>query len=198
MRIKPLELNEWDPSLLEKLASMAGSASKQENKQFDADNPATLPHMLATVAHHPVLMVPFLDFARVFNSQGALSRRDSELLALRAGWNCQSEFEWGHHKVYALDAGFSEEDITRIAVGPSASGWTDTERALLEAADELHATQNVSDAVWAKLSAEYSDKQMVEILFVVGQYTMLSMVVNAAGVELEPGYDPLPERPVAD
>ena len=30
--------------------------------------------------------------------------------------------------------------------------------------------------------------------FVVGQYTMLSMVANATGVEIEEGYDPLPER----
>ena len=30
------------------------------------------------------------------------------------------------------------------------------------------------------------------MLFVVGQYTMLSMVVNSAGVELEPGFEPLP------
>jgi hypothetical protein len=32
----------------------------------------------------------------------------------------------------------------------------------------------------------------VELLFVVGQYTMLSMLANADGVEVEPGYDPLP------
>ena len=198
MRIKPLELNEWSPNLLRKLASMASTSTDYENTQFDSAKPATLPRMLATVAHHPALMEPFLGFARAINSQGALTRKDSELLALRAAWNCQSEFEWGHHKVYAFDAGFSEEDIARIAVGPSAGEWPDKERTLLLAADELHAGQNISDEVWATLATEYSDKQLVEILFVVGQYTMLSMVVNAAGVELEPGYDPLPKLIAAD
>ena len=82
---------------------------------------------------------------------------------------------------------------TSPGVRPSAEGWSVSERALLEAADELHERQNISDEVWKKLAADYSDKQLVEILFVVGQYTMLSMFVNSSGVELEPGYEPLPK-----
>ena len=76
--------------------------------------------------------------------------------------------------------------------GASARGWSASQRALLEAADQLHARQHVSDEVWTKLAADYTEQQLVELLFVVGQYTMLSMVVNAAGVELEAGYEPLP------
>ena len=107
-------------------------------------------------------------------------------------WNCQSEFEWGHHLEYALNAGISRAEVDRIPAGPGADGWSDTDRALLEAADQLHAKQDITDEVWSKLAAQYSDKQLVEILFVVGEYTMLSMVVNASGVELEEGYESLP------
>lgn len=60
---------------------------------------------------------------------------------------------------------------------------------------ELHARQQVSNEVWVKLAVDYSDKPLVEVLFVVGQYTMLSMFVNSSGVELEPGYEPLPSTP---
>ena len=38
------------------------------------------------------------------------------------------------------------------------------------------------DATWAELGAHYDAPALVEILFVVGQYTMLSMVANAAGI----------------
>src|SRR5262249_17534123 len=38
-----------------------------------------------------------------------------------------------------------------------------------------------------------SGRELVEIIFVVGQYTMLSMVANCAGIEPEPGLQPLPE-----
>jgi alkylhydroperoxidase family enzyme len=201
MRIRPLEMSEWSPEILKKLAGMARNSStvvEGEDEAPGGNAKTALPSMLKTVAHHPDLMDPFLDFSAVIAQRGALSRRDSELLALRAAWNCQSEFEWGHHLEYALEAGFSREEIARIPVGPRAEGWSATERALLEAADELHASQRVSDEVWAKLAGEYSDKQLVEILFVVGQYTMLSMFVNSSGVELEPGYEPLPKLPSAD
>ena len=195
MRIRPLLPSEWNPKILNKLASIGRvQLSVDEGQENDADgnDRKRAPSMLKTVAHHPDLLVPLLDFATVVSHKGALSPRESELLALRVSWNCRSEFEWGHHEEYALDAGLSKEEIARIPIGASAPGWSVTERALLEAADELHTGQHVSDEVWSRLAANYSEKQLVEILFVVGEYTMLSMVVNSAGVELEPGYERLP------
>ena len=195
MRIRPLEMNEWSPRILAKLASIGRVrlATKDEEAEPAGGNERKRPpSMLKTVAYHPDLMEPFLDFANVLAHQGALERRESELLALRVAWNCRSEFEWGHHVDYALDAGLSEEEIARVPAGPNAGGWSASDRALLAAADDLHQCQVVSDAVWNELSGTYSEKQLVEMLFVVGQYTMLSMVVNSAGVELEPGFEPLP------
>ncbi len=200
MRIRPLEISEWSPKILEKLAGMARAEPPQAEAHAEEGSRGesrALPVMLKTVAHHPELMDPFLDFSRTIARKGALTRRDSELLALRAAWNCRSHFEWGHHLEYALEAGLTREEIARVPVGPTAEGWSAAERALLEAADELHERQHVSDEVWANLAAEFSDKQLVEILFVVGQYTMLSMFVNSSGVELEPGYESLPAKPSA-
>jgi alkylhydroperoxidase family enzyme len=147
------------------------------------------------MAHHPKLLGPFLGFATALAQQGTLSRRDSEMLALRASWNCQSEFEWGHHVVYAEAAGLSDSEIARIPVGPEALGWSAEDRSLLRAADQLHAGQQIEESVWQALSSRYSEAQLVEIPFVVGQYTMLSMVANSTGVMLEPGLDRLPPKP---
>jgi alkylhydroperoxidase family enzyme len=195
MRIRPIEPSEWSPKILNKIESIgrvrlpAGKDQKGDSGGSEKKRP---PSMLKTVAHHPDLVVPLLDFATVISHNGALSPRESELLALRVAWNCRSEFEWGHHADYARDAGLSDEEIARVPLGANAHGWSATERALLEAADELHGRQLVSDEVWSKLAANYDEKQLIEILFVVGEYTMLSMVVNSSGVELEPGYERLP------
>ena len=200
MRIRPLDMSEWSPKILAKLASIGRvhvDDAERATPDPDGAERKSPPGMLNTVVHHPDLVEPFLDFANVIAYKGSLPRRESELLALRVAWNCRSEFEWGHHVDYARDAGLSDGEIARIPAGPSAEGWSDIQRALLEAADELHTTQNVSDEVWAKLAGVYSEKQLIEVLFVVGEYTMLSMVVNASGVTLEPGFDPLPEDPLA-
>ena len=150
------------------------------------------PNLVRAIAHHEDLLGPFLGFATALATRGALPRRASELLALRAAWNCRSEFEWGHHALYASAAGLREAEIEAIAVGPGAPGWSDADRALLTAADELHAQKAITEATWAALAARWSAAQLVEIPFVVGQYTMLSMVAGAIRIPLEEGLPRLP------
>jgi len=150
--------------------------------------------ILRTLAHDEPLLAPFLGWAAALAGRGALPRRDSELLALRAAWNCRSEYEWGHHVEYARTAGLSEAEIARVAEGPETDGWSERDRLLLRAADELHATQRLDDATWAGLRAQFNDGQLVEIPLVVGHYTMLSMLANATGVPLAPGLPALPSE----
>jgi len=151
------------------------------------------PNILFTIARLPHLLAPFLGFSSGLATRGVLERRDSELLALRASWHCRSAFEWGHHVEYARDAGLDDDEIDRIRIGPDAPGWSDDDRALLRAADELHTRQCISDQTWTTLTGSFTEAQLVEIPFIVGQYTMLSMVANSTGVPLEPGLPPMPD-----
>jgi alkylhydroperoxidase family enzyme len=156
------------------------------------------PNLLRAIAHHSQLLDPFLGFASALATRGALPRRASELLALRASWNCRSEFEWGHHALYARAAGLSDAEIAGVAIGPDAPSWSDSDRELLVAADELHAHQALGETTWAALASRWNPAQLVEIAFVVGQYTMLSMVAGALAVPLEEGLPQLPDAPTAD
>lgn len=138
---------------------------------------------MAVLARQPDLLSPFLGWAAALALNGVLSKRDHELLALRAASNCGSEFEWVEHVEYARDAGLSDAEIGSVPEAITAANWTEAEQALLRAADDLHQTNTVSDETWASLAAHYDQPALVEILFVVGQYTMLSMVANAAGLD---------------
>ena len=173
MRLRPLEPDEWGEDVRDLLG--AGSLN-----------------ILRTMAHHPHLLRPFLAFAATLALRGSLPRRDSELLALRAAANCRSAFEWGHHVAYALAAGLEEAEIQKVASAPRDESWSPRDRLLLRCADELHREQQLSDATWDALRAEFDDAQLVEIPFVVGNYTMLSMVANATGVPVEDGLPQLP------
>ena len=94
--------------------------------------------------------------------------------------------------LYARDAGLTDQEIARVAAGPEAPGWGALDELLLRTADQLHAGQDLDDETWRALTSYHDEAQLVEIPFVVGQYTMLSMVANATAVPLEPG---LPELP---
>jgi alkylhydroperoxidase family enzyme len=137
---------------------------------------------MAVLARQPDLLTPFLGWAAALALNGVLSHRDHELLALRAASNCGSEFEWVEHVEYALEAGVADDEIARVGEPIDQGTWTAAERALLSAADELHTNRDVSDSTWILLAEHYAPPALVEILFVVGQYTMLSMVANAAGI----------------
>jgi len=140
-----------------------------------------------TLAHH-------LDFVRAFGALGAftlngssLSPREREIVMLRMGWLCQSEYEWSQHaRIAKSSAGLTDEDVHRIAEGPNAAGWSDFERTLLRMVDELRYDTIVSDVTWLALHAEYSDQQIMESVFTAAQYQLVSMMLNSLGIQLDP------------
>ena len=152
------------------------------------------PNILYTIAHHPALLPSFLGFTATLATRGVLKKRESELLALRTSFNCRSAFEWGHHVEYGLAAGLEAEELEAIASGPEEPSWSPRDRLLLRACDELHAHQQISDPTYDGLSDELSEAQIVELIFVIGNYTMLSMVANATGVPLEKRLPAMPEK----
>jgi alkylhydroperoxidase family enzyme len=187
-RIEPLVPEEWSPETRERLEATVRRVAGLEGRAPSRPLP-----ILTVIARHPTLLGPFLEFTGTLATRGALSRRDSELLALRAAWNCRSAFEWGHHVHYARAAGLGDDEIARVAQPEIAAEWTQSERALLAAADELHARQRISASTWAALERGFDEAQRIEIPFIVGQYTMLSMVAESLGVAVEAELPKLPE-----
>ena len=150
------------------------------------------PRTMAVLALRPDLLAPFLSWAAALALEGALPQRDHELVALRVAWNCRSGVRVGRARGVRGAAGLDDEEIAARRRAVDDADWPAHEAALLRAADELHRSSTVSDATWHTLAAHYGEGQLVEVLFVAGQYTMLSMVANAAGIDAEPGTDPLP------
>jgi len=149
-------------------------------------------NIFRTLANHPGLMKRWLVFGNHVLSKSTLPARERELLILRIGWLCRAGYEWGQHVVIGKAAGLSDEEIARIAKGPDAPGWSATDRALLRATDELHADAFVSDATWAELAGAWSTEQLIDLVFTVGQYNLVSMALNTLGVQPEPGLPKLP------
>ena len=96
-------------------------------------------------------------------------------------------FEGREHAVIALRSDISAEEIEQVKIGPEAPQWSHLERALLRAVDELHDHDRISAETWATLSGTYSTPQMLDVIFTVGQYHMVSFALNSVGVELDAG-----------
>jgi AhpD family alkylhydroperoxidase len=144
------------------------------------------PHLFTTLARHRGLFRKWLRFAGALMPGGVLPRKDSELVILRVAHNCDCEYEWRHHERLGQAAGLSAEEIERVRSGPGAEGWSDRQRHLLRAADELHADRTLSDSLWAQLRPVMSDADLIELCLLVGHYEMVAMTLNALAVEPDP------------
>ena len=145
-------------------------------------------NVLATVVRHPDLLERWSAFAgHVLGPTSTLSARDREILILRIGWLNRSEYEFGQHVLFARRAGLTDEEIERVKEGAAAPGWTAHEATLLRAADDLHQGGKVSDDTWRALAERYDEKQLLDVVFTVGQYNLVSWALNSIGVELDEG-----------
>ncbi len=150
-------------------------------------------NVFRTLAQHPDLMKRWLPFARHVLSKSTLGSREREILILRIGYLCRAEYEWAQHVRLGKRRGLSDVDIAAIMAG---KGISPKEDLLLDAADELHERARISDKTWNGLAARYNREQMIDIVFTVGQYNLVSMFLNSAGVEIDDylkgGYPKLP------
>jgi 4-carboxymuconolactone decarboxylase len=144
-------------------------------------------NIFATLAHHPKLLKRWMVFAAHVMSKNTLTPRDRELAILRVGVLCQAPYEFGQHVVIAQQCDISAVEIDQVRLGPSHPAWSPFEAALLRAVDELHEHSRILDDTWATLAASYSVEQMLDLVFTVGQYHLVSFALNSCGVELDDG-----------
>lgn len=144
-------------------------------------------NIFKTLAHHPGLMRRWMVFANHVLAKSTLPARERELVILRIGYLCQAGYEWGQHVEIGRSAGLTDAEIRGIQTGAGDRAWSELDRALLAATDELHADSFVSDATWEALSAHLTTEQMMDVVFAVGQYNLVSMALNSFGVQPEDG-----------
>ena len=107
-----------------------------------------------------------------------------ELLLIRIGVLCRSEYEYAAHARAGKQAGLTDADLQRILAGPDSPG-DPVEGALLRATDELYENDVISPKTWAALTATFNTKQLFDILISVGGYRSTSMLISSAGVQLD-------------
>ena len=177
-RIAPLDADEWSEEAREILAPFV-----RQGRVFN---------IFRTLAHHPDLLRRWLVFANHILGKSTLAPRERELVILRIGYLCQAGYEWGQHVLIARAEGMTDAEIRSARTGPDTPGLAELDRLLLRATDELHADAHVSDATWKGLAGLLSQQQLMDLVFTVGQYNLVSMALNSFGVQLDEGLEGFP------
>ena len=144
-------------------------------------------NIFSTLAHHPALLRRWLVFATHVLAKNSLTPRDRELLILRTGWRCASQYEFSQHALIALRCDISAEEVQRTKLPIAEGGWSDHDAALLTAADELHDDASIGESTWRTLASRLTEQQLLDVIFTVGNYHIVSFALNSCGVQLDQG-----------
>jgi alkylhydroperoxidase family enzyme len=179
VRLHPFSPAEWTEEIRDFFADVYGPQARETGTKFG---------MPLTFARHPELAKAIFEFSRKVQALAEITTRLREIVIMRVAWLNKTDYEWGHHHRYMRDLGMGDEHVQGIKDGPDAPVWSEAERAAIRAVDELTLTRELSDATWAALSAHYSERQIIDILVLLGQYTLLALPFNAIGLRLEDEY----------
>lgn len=171
----------------EDITDAARKAVIEMRHSIGSSAPDEMPLSFAVMLNNPGLMVKQVALSSQLHN-GELSSRDRELLILRTAWLNQAPYEWGEHvKVGKRVAGLSSKEIERITIGSEAQGWSEHDKAILKAVEELYVDAMISDHTWEILARKLNRAQLLELPVVVGTYQTIAYMQNSLRFPLREG-----------
>jgi len=127
--------------------------------------------------------------------RGPLGLRERELVIDRTTALAGCEYEWGVHvSFFAERVGLSAAQVrATVTTGSADACWTPAERALLRAAEALHAHATLDAQTYADLSGHFDEAQVLEVILLCGFYRTVAYVANGLDLPLEPGAARFPQ-----
>jgi alkylhydroperoxidase family enzyme len=140
------------------------------------------PNLFLTMARHKRLFRGWLRFAGRLMPGGKLPRRDSELVILRVAHLAESVYEFEHHARLGRKAGLTQANLDAVTWPVDNGTWTERQRTLLSAVDQLHSDRDLDDETWSGLRNHLTEREAIEFLLLVGHYEMLATFLTTLRV----------------
>jgi alkylhydroperoxidase family enzyme len=185
-RIAPLKATEIGEEARAIVARIRGAAG--------APATAEVPAYVATFLKHPVLYEKHVALGTELLGNPTLATRHRELAVLRTAWLLGAPYEWGEHVAIGRRAGLIDAEVERITRGSQARGWSLQDRSILRAAEELRENAMISDRTWASLAGFLDELQLIELTYVIGNYTKVAYLQNSLRLRLGEGNPGLAAR----
>jgi 4-carboxymuconolactone decarboxylase len=142
--------------------------------------------VLLTFAHHPKLADLFSQFNIHLLSTNTLPVKQRQIAIMRAAWICKAIYMWSSHLNTSVRCGLQPDMFRPIQVGADDPYFTEFERVVIRATEELVTDRKLSDVSWQALMKEWNNQQMLDFLFTVGAYVTVAGVMRSTGVQRNP------------
>ena len=140
---------------------------------------------LAIWLHRPELADRAQMLGRYCRYDSSLPPRLSELAILTTARIWDAGYEWQAHLQPAREAGLSDQIINALA-SDSAPHFSNADEELVYSfTRELNLTRTVSDEMFARTLAELGKDATVDLVGILGYYSLISMTIKAFDVASE-------------
>jgi alkylhydroperoxidase family enzyme len=150
--------------------------------------------VLWTFAHHPRLADLFSALNIHLLTTTTLPLRERQIAIMRTAWLCEARYMWSSHLRTSLRRGLEPELFKPLQVGASDPYFTDFERTVIHATEDLVRDRLISAANWQALAVQWDNKQLLDFMFTVGTYVLVAGVMRSTGVQREPELLELAEK----
>ena len=133
---------------------------------------------LAVWLHRPELAARAQDLGRYCRYDTSLEPRLSELAILTMARHWDAEYEWFAHKPPALKAGLSAPVVEALRTRTPPPFEDDETRLTHAVTVSVLETRDVSDALYAEAEAVLGTGRLVDLVGVIGYYTLISATLN--------------------
>jgi alkylhydroperoxidase family enzyme len=146
-----------------------------------------IPEIMFTLCRYPDIWGKVMALSlQVQGPSATLPAHLRQLAILRTAWLLQAPYEWGEHVRHSKRLGITSEQIDRITRGSVCPEWSEEERAILKAAEELRDNAMLTEDTWHALAAVLNDEQSFELLVLIGHFTNVAYMQNTLRLRLEP------------
>ena len=143
------------------------------------------PNLFLTLGRHRRLFRGWLHFAGTLMPGGRLSRRESETVILRVANRRGCDYEREHHRRLGLRAGLTVDDVDALGAPDTATDprWSTRQAAMITAVDQLLEHRDLDDQTWASLRRRLDDRELIELVMLVGHYEMLATAITTLRIQ---------------
>jgi 4-carboxymuconolactone decarboxylase len=142
--------------------------------------------------HSPQVALHAGNLGHYLRFESLLPDADREFLTMAAAREADCGYEWASHHRLALQEGVPEATLDAIANRTDLDGVDEPYALLARVAREITRDHRLTDAAFAATQERYGDQGVLEVVALVGYYSMLAAVLNAMEVPVAEGAPALP------
>ena len=178
----------WRDTIVARVPYISRSDLPEDKRHiFDhiAETRGSVDHVFQALLNSPDVAEAVGGLGEYMRYKSPLDPKVREIAILSTARELQSDYEWAQHVPVARKAGVSEQVLDSIKSGRAPMGIPAKEGVFAQAAKELVREGTLTDRTFQAVLHLLGLQQTVDLIVLVGYYTMVARTLAALEVELD-------------